>query len=412
VSRPAPLYLYDDALSRAFEPFALTRPASELRVGAELVRRRWERALGAKAAAFLGAPHLEGFSELDAPPFATGQLPTGAIVANARFSPRLLAADPEASVWRADGRIAALRLGAPIAASEFADGRATLDDALLAGGRRAHEATIEGWWADEVWHLLRDLQAQLADDVPRLAATLECDRAPSTTVLGTHGVFVEGGAVIEPLVVLDATAGPVLVRRGAVVQAFTRLVGPCYVGENATVIGDRVSGCSIGELAKVRGEISASVVLGHANKGHDGFVGHSYLGRWVNLGAGTTTSNLKNTYGSVALATRTGLRDTGMQFLGTLFGDHAKTGIGLRLTTGSVIGAGANVYGSAMPPKAVPPFAWGDGAPYASFGLDKFLVVAERAMSRRHVPLDDGMRRMLTAAYERREQAALDGARR
>ena len=407
--RPAPLFLYDDARARAFEPFALTRPASELRVGAELVRRRWERALDTSAAGFLAAAHLDGFAELDAPRRATGELPAGAIVANARFAPRLAVADERASVWRANGRVAALRLAKALDASAFADGAAALDD--IAGGW-GDEATIEGWWSDEVWHLLRDLQAQLTDDIPLLAASLDCDRAPSTTVLGAQGVFVERGAVIEPLVVLDATAGPVLVRRGAVVQAFTRIVGPCYVGENATIVGDRVSGCSIGDLAKVRGEISASVVLGCSNKGHEGFVGHSYLGRWVNLGAGTTTSNLKNTYGPVHLATPSGLRDTGMQFLGTLFGDHSKTGIGLRLTTGSVIGAGANIYGSAMPGKAVPPFAWGDGAPYSTFGLDKFLVVAERAMARRHVELDAGTRRVLSAAYERRELAARDGDRR
>ncbi|HET9010288.1 MAG TPA: hypothetical protein VFN38_00670, partial [Gemmatimonadaceae bacterium] len=293
--------------------------------------------------------------------------------------------------------------------ASFADGAATLDELAASQGSDARACEIGGWWADEVWHLLRDLGAQLADDVPLLAASLDCDRAPSTTVLGAQGVYVERGAVIEPLVVLDAAAGPILVRRGAVVQSFTRLVGPCYVGEQATIVGDRVSGCSIGEVAKVRGEISASIVLGHSNKGHDGFVGHSYLGRWVNLGAGTTTSNLKNTYGPVALVTPSGVRDTGLQFLGTLFGDHAKTGIGLRLTTGSVVGAGANVYGSAMPAKAVPPFAWGDGAPYSAFALDKFLVVAERAMARRHVELDAGMRRMLSAAYERRERAALDG---
>ena len=99
--------------------------------------------------------------------------------------------------------------------------------------------------------------------------------------------------------------------------------------------------------------------VGHANKGHDGFVGHSVLGRWVNLGAGTTTSNLKNTYGTVALWTPGGVADTGLQFLGTLFGDHVKTGIGLRLTTGCVLGAGANVV-DRMPPKAVAPFAWGE----------------------------------------------------
>jgi hypothetical protein len=149
---------------------------------------------------------------------------------------------------------------------------------------------------------------------------------------------------------------------------------------------------------QVHGEISASVVLGHANKGHEGFVGHSYLGRWVNLGAGTTTSNLKNTYGTVSLWTPRGVRDTGAQFLGTLFGDHAKTGIGLRLTTGSVVGAGANVYDT-MPPKAVPPFAWGGGAPYGTYRVDKLLDVTARAMARRKVELDGRGRELLRSAY-------------
>ena len=101
-------------------------------------------------------------------------------------------------------------------------------------------------------------------------------------------------------------------------------------------------------------------MIGHANKGHDGFVGHSILGRWANLGAGTITSNLKNSYGTVTLRTSQGDRDTGMQFLGSLIGDHVKTGIGTRLTTGCILGAGANVFGSMMPPKLVPPFAWGE----------------------------------------------------
>ena len=144
-----------------------------------------------------------------------------------------------------------------------------------------------------------------------------------------------------------------------------------------------------------------TVVFGHANKSHEGFVGHSYLGRWVNLGAGTTTSNLKNTYGTVALWTPDGIRDTGLQFLGTLFGDHAKTGIGLRLTTGSVVGAGANVYGGAMPGKYVPPFSWGEGSSLGAYRLEKFLDVAERAMARREVPLTPGGRALLSAAYRR-----------
>jgi UDP-N-acetylglucosamine diphosphorylase/glucosamine-1-phosphate N-acetyltransferase len=212
-------------------------------------------------------------------------------------------------------------------------------------------------------------------------------------------------------VVLDATAGPVLVRRGATVSAFTRLVGPCFVGERASVTADRIAGCSIGEVARVHGELSSTIVLGHANKAHDGFVGHSYLGRWVNLGAGTTTSNLKNTYGTVALWTPEGVRDTGLQFLGTLFGDHAKTGIGLRLTTGAVLGAGANVV-DRMPPKFTPPFAWGAEPPYATYDVERFVRVAARAMSRRGVALGGGAEATLRAAHARAERwrATTDGA--
>jgi hypothetical protein len=143
-------------------------------------------------------------------------------------------------------------------------------------------------------------------------------------------------------------------------------------------------------------------MLGHSNKAHDGYVGHSYLGRWVNLGAGTTTSNLKNTYSTVELWTQTGEVDTSLQFLGTFFGDHTKTGIGTLLNTGTVIGAGAQIYGGALTPKVIPPFAWGDHPPYSTYQLEKFLDAARRAMARRHVELSDRQVRLLTAAFERR----------
>jgi UDP-N-acetylglucosamine diphosphorylase/glucosamine-1-phosphate N-acetyltransferase len=391
------LYLYDDATARGFEPFALTRPVSELRAGIAVIRRRWERVLGVRAAGFVGAPHLAGFEELDAPPAVErgAVLPAGSVVANSRCVVALADAAGDADAWRCDGRVAAVRLREDVPAERLADGALPLD-ALAEGARGC--ADVAGHWLGAVWDLVGQLGAQLADDIPRAAATLTTAES-GATVLGTHPVYVEEGATVEPFVVLDASAGPILVRRGATVQSFARVFGPSYVGEGSTVMGE-VRGCSIGDVCKVRGEISASVVLGHSNKGHEGFVGHSYLGRWVNLGAGTTTSNLKNTYGTVALWTPEGVRDTREQFLGTLFGDHAKTGIGLRLTTGTVLGAGANVY-DAMPPKAVPPFAWGGGAPYDEYALDKFLEVAARAMARRHVELGAGPRRQLAAAHAR-----------
>jgi UDP-N-acetylglucosamine diphosphorylase/glucosamine-1-phosphate N-acetyltransferase len=223
-------------------------------------------------------------------------------------------------------------------------------------------------------------------------------------LVGEHPVFVEQGATVEPQACFDVTLGPVMIRAGATVQAFTRVVGPCYVGEHTTVSGDRVSGSSLGPHCRVHGEISASIMLGYGNKGHNGFVGHSYLGRWTNLGAETVTSNLKNTYSTVSLWTPDGMRDTKLQFLGTLFGDHAKTGINVPLNTGTVLGAGANVVG-ALPPKVVAPFAWGEHGRYETYRLDKFLDVAARVMARRSVVLGERGREQLAAAHAARWKA-------
>ena len=395
---PAPLYLYDDAQARAFEPFTLTRPASELRAGAELIRRRWEIALDARSTGSIAAPHLVDFTEAGAPAVARGTIPAGAIVAQSRFAPALGAGTKTAgvNVWTHSGRVAAVRLSTAMSADAFGSGAAGLDTLHPITG---NVADIAGRWLDDVWDLVAHLLPMLREDIEAIGPALACAPIEHATIIGPHAVYVERGATVEPLVVIDATNGPVAVMAGANVRAFTRLVGPCFIGANAQILGDRVHGCSIGEMSVIKGEISETIVLGHANKGHDGFVGHSMLGRWVNLGAGTITSNLKNTYGSVSLWTPNGERDTGLLKLGTLFGDHVKTGIGARFNTGSVIGAGSNVYGSAAIPRHVPAFAWGEGNALTEYKLEQFLHATERAMGRRQIELSDGMQRQLRTAH-------------
>ncbi|MGI9078972.1 MAG: putative sugar nucleotidyl transferase, partial [Gemmatimonadaceae bacterium] len=280
------LYLYDDFVARAFEPFALTRPTSELRAGVELIRARWESALGTRATGSVVAPHLADFEELGAPPAVITTIPAGSIVANSRCVVPLGWSGQDTDVWMCHGLVAAVRVRAELNVEELEGGEAPLES-LGATGNRTVE--IDGRWLTEVWSFITDLGAQLRDDISRLAPTLDCISAAHLTVVGSNPVFIERGAAVESMVIVDATAGPVLVRSGASVRAFTRLTGPVAIGKNASVLGDRVAGCSIGEMSVVRGEMSESVLLGHSNKSHDGFVGHSYLGRWVNLGAGTTT---------------------------------------------------------------------------------------------------------------------------
>lgn len=422
------IYLYDDARAREFEPFALTRPGADMVAGTAPQRDRWQTALQMPIAGLITAAHLADFDEGAASPSARGRIPAGSVIANARFVPKLSAlhwpapngsSDAAADLWLSGGRVVAARTARELAPDYFSDGRRAIDDLGRSG---VETAMLEGWWLEEVWDFVRLLPEHLADDLSArqkgplagLTPVLRLGAPPEhSVVLGSHPVLVATdyapggevvmkGATIEPQVVFDASSGPIWVGAGSTVSAFSRLVGPCYVGRHSTILGDRIGNSSIGDHCKVRGELSNTIFVGYANKSHDGFVGHSYLGRWVNLGAGTITSNLKNTYGAVSLWTPRGVRDTGMQFLGTLFGDHAKTGIGTCLTTGTVLGAGANVYGGQTPPKAVPPFAWGSAPPYQVYRLDKFLEVAERMMARRHVTLTDRARTQLAESHRAR----------
>ena len=390
------LLLYDDAAARRFEPFSLTRPVGELRAGIELVRVRWAGALGIPCAGHVVAPHLARFTEQETPPAVTeGVVRAGSIIALSRCAPAL-EETPLGDVWYCDGRVAAVRLATDHPVDAFRDGR--LDLAMLAS-RSAAAVAVRGWWMESVWDFVRHLPDMLADDIRCVAASSSRAPVDGLTVLGPHEVVIENGACIEPFVVFDAVTGPVLVRSSATVRSFTRLVGPCYVGYDSQVGGGRIATSSIGDVCRVHGELSNSIFTGHANKGHDGFVGHSLLGRWTNLGASTVTSNLKNTYGTVRLWTPAGVRDTGMQFLGALIGDHAKTAIGTRLTTGSVIGAGANVVADGVAPKVVPPFAWGDAGAGGTYEIEKFLDVAERAMARRNVTLGEDGRASLALSH-------------
>ena len=393
------LYLYDDATARGFQPFALTRPVSELRAGAELIRLRWERAARENAYAFIGAPHLAGFQEFDSPRAVTSEatIPAGSVIVNSRFVVSLDARlDDTSAAFVADGSICAVRVRKSIDIDGLADGSVDLGTLLPPG---AVATPIRGRWLREIWDVMGQLQDQLNEDIPHLGAELSGSAIENATVVGRHRVFLETGAHLDPFVVLDSSLGPILIRRGATVAPFTKIYGPTYIGQNTQIVGDAIRACSIGDVCKVRGEISSTIMLGHSNKGHTGFVGNSYLGRWVNLGAGTITSNLKNTYGPVALWTPEGVRDTGLQFLGSLMGDHAKLGIGTLLTTGCVVGAGANVFGANVTPKYIPPFAWGEQEPWEHTDFEKFCETAGRMMERRHVKLDAAMRSFLESVY-------------
>ena len=220
-------------------------------------------------------------------------------------------------------------------------------------------------------------------------------------------VHIGRGAVVQPGCVLDATGGPIIIAPDAHVK-WSQIQGPVFVGEGCSVDGARLRpGTSLGPHCKVGGEISASIFQSRVNKAHEGFVGHSWAGRWVNFGALATTSNMKNTLGPIRVQSgidEDGIaqtHDTGAQFLGSLVGDHTKIGIGQMLTTGSYIGIGGNIFGGGVAPKWVPSFAWGGEAKWSEYRFDDCLKTVRAALSRRNAVLRPESEELLRVVFRR-----------
>jgi UDP-N-acetylglucosamine diphosphorylase/glucosamine-1-phosphate N-acetyltransferase len=254
-----------------------------------------------------------------------------------------------------------------------------------------------------LWELCERNPRWLERDIARLGASgAFSPPGPGNTVLGGHGVYIAPGAQVTASV-LDAREGPILVGAGAEIMPGCLIRGPFALGEGAVLkMGTRVyGGCSIGPGCKVAGEISRSLLFAQSNKAHDGFLGHSVLGAWCNLGADTNNSNLRNNYGSVRLYSEAlgRMEDTGLTFCGLYMGDHSKCGINTMFNTGTVVGVSANIFGAGFPPKFIPSFSWGGADGWQTYQADKALETASRVLARRQLELDAAQRELLLHVF-------------
>jgi len=382
------LYMLEPELSPAWFPFGDCRPISELRTGVWLIRERWEAVAGGEAQAIFGPAHLHSFVEDSVPPVKPLETVSGpAIIGRSDFAP--VGEAPEltkhGSRLTNDGET----VGWWVPAGSAWDGQ----DVDLP------EIEVEGVLLHGAYDLLTAMEHLLAPDTVDFTHESGDELPPGSMVVGDPSDVVVLGGFVEPGVTFDVRRGVVVIEQNAYVKGGTRFEGPVYVGPGSEILGGSIHATTIGPRCKVRGEVSDSAFLGYGNKGHDGFLGHSVIGRWVNLGAGTTTSNLKNTYGAIRLKVGDVDVDTSRQFLGTLFGDHAKTAIGTMLSTGAVVGTGANVFDFPTAPKYVPPFAWGQTGTLMQ--KEGFLKIASRVLPRRQVEMTDDVRTMLETIYDR-----------
>ena len=242
---------------------------------------------------------------------------------------------------------------------------------------------IEVHQCNYLWDIIKFINQSISDDASELKPVDRLDY-PHTNLINPDKIFINSAKVM-PGALINAEKGPVIIDNNAVIYGQTYIEGPAFIGTD-TVIKPltKIVGSVIGKKCKIGGEVESSVIQGYSNKVHDGHLGDSFLGEWVNLGAGTSNSNLKNNYSSVKISLNENLIDTNSLHIGCFIGDHVKTAIGTLINTGTIIGAASMISTYGFPPVNLPPFSWYFNRKKERMDFDKFVSTAQKSKSRRN----------------------------
>jgi UDP-N-acetylglucosamine diphosphorylase/glucosamine-1-phosphate N-acetyltransferase len=409
------LCLYEDPEVLRFGPHVLLRPVFSLRCGAFSLAEKLIRAFPEASLSLMVRPGVEEIARVIYPTARVGEPPAEETLF---INGRLCMTDDEVLHFLAAAQQeASYMTGGVLFAAKVAGHRVAHAARWLREGKpeRAFEearfpAEVNGFLARSAADLIRWSPRQILQDF-RYAfqpGTVRGTVDEGARVLQPEAVHVARGARVMTGAVLNAESGPILIQENAMVEPLAYIEGPAVVGEGSRIkAGAQIrGGTSIGPACKVGGEVEATLFQGYANKQHDGFLGHSFVGEWVNVGAGTITSDLKNNYSNVRFfrsaedwLARQG-EDSGQRLLGLTVGDFTKTGVGATFPTGAVVGVGCNLYGTALQPTYVPSFVWGEPGELVEHRIDAMIETAVRAMERRKVELAVELDSLIRQSYD------------
>lgn len=267
--------------------------------------------------------------------------------------------------------------------------------------------TIPVRCAEYVWDFIEVNPSMIETDISMCMPSggIYGDVHPQAVLYNKSEIYIGKDARVDAMAVIDARGGPVYIAEGVEIEPFSLIQGPTAIGEHTRIVGGQIrEGTSIGPICRVGGEIEESIIQGYSNKYHAGFLGHSYLGEWVNIGAIATNSDLKNTYSNIRMEVNNMNIDTGLMKMGVVLGDHVKLGIGVMLVGGATVGVASNIM-NGLAPKIIPPFVWSDGNNVSEYTLEKFIEVAGTAMSRRKMTMTTAQTNLLRHVfYQTRQQ--------
>jgi UDP-N-acetylglucosamine diphosphorylase/glucosamine-1-phosphate N-acetyltransferase len=397
------LILFEDSRSDDLAPLTDLLPVHALAFGASHLAARWIAAVPeARLTALVGRKTaLEAWRDIPALDGGRPESGDDVLIVNVAAVPGpwlgAVLEEPGSRLWNGEGRVVCAR--APFATVASGLARAEAFESFLRG-LELPEASLEARVIRWPWELLEWNPEALAADLSAERGERAGEIHPMAAVYEPERVSIGAGARIDALAVLDARTGPIRIGPRARVLSHTVVSGPCLVGEGSELLGGSIGRSTLGPQCRIAGEVDSSLWQGWANKRHHGFVGHSVVGEWVNLGALTTTSDLKNTYGRVRVWAGGREVETGFHKIGSFIGSHVKTGIGTLLPTGASIGTASNLFGGGrFAPKHLPAFSWWDGERTVEHRFDRFLETARLAMSRRGRPLDPADEAALEALY-------------
>jgi UDP-N-acetylglucosamine diphosphorylase/glucosamine-1-phosphate N-acetyltransferase len=402
---PVDICIFEDESCVNFNPLVLNRPVYDLRCGMTSLKDKISRQFPNAEICLHCRGYLAEVVREENPDLKVNEITSdrclfinGRLLADSNFKEKI---DLNwQGVYRNEKGIVAALLQGPTLQRAKSRLSEPLGENLLKGEKvRSIEAKLVSY----PWDLIHENTSQIEEDFKFLDRGGEVlgEVHPNATLLGRENIYIGTETKIRPGAVLDAENGPIYIGENATVFPNAVIEGPVFVGDSSLIkIGAKIcEGTSIGEVCKVGGEVEESIIHSYSNKQHEGFLGHAYIAMWVNLGADTNNSDLKNNYGPVKVYLNGKMVDSGSIFVGLFTGDHAKSGINTMFNTGTVVGVMSNVFGGGYPPKFIPSFSWGGSEGLVEYELEKALETARRVMGRRKKQLTPAQERVLREVF-------------
>lgn len=403
------LCIFEDNTYSNFYPLTYMRPTFELRCGIFTLYERIVKACGSTDVSVICRKNLNpklresGYNPLTSAFDLDGRtlFINGAVI-NAFALKESITLQPDANtLYLADGRLVAAYLDTQLA-RELA--YYLLDQDIKTALESLHGTVkridIAVSCAEYIWDLIEVNPHMLEVDIAACGSLGIYGEVHDQAVLyNPSQIYIGKGAQIDAMAVIDARQGPIYIGDNVEVEPFSLIQGAAFIGHDTRIVGGQIrEGTSIGPVCRVGGEIEESIIQGYSNKYHAGFLGHSYLGEWVNIGAIATNSDLKNTYSNIRMEVDNQMLDTGLMKMGVVLGDHVKLGIGVMLVGGATVGVASNIM-NGLAPKVIPPFVWSDGNNVSEYTLEKFIAVAHKAMSRRKMEMSTAQANLIRHVF-------------